>query len=73
MYGFDPIPRVCSSFYRISFCPKFNLIMFKIEPVNLHEQFASDYLIRLVKIYLKKKKFILLTLIPEPLFVFVRH
>ena len=27
--------------------------MFKIEPVNLHEQFASDYL-RLLKIYFKK-------------------
>ena len=29
--------------------------MLKNEPVNLHEQFASDYL-RLLKIYLKKKK-----------------
>ena len=48
------IPRVCSSLYQISFCPKFNLVMFKIEPNNLHEQFASDYL-RLLKIYLKEK------------------
>ena len=52
MCGFDP--RVCSSLYQITFCAKFNLVMFKIEPVNLHEQFASDYL-RLLKIYLKKK------------------
>ena len=52
--GDGTIPLVCPSFYQISFSSKFNLVMFKIEPVNLHEQFASDYL-RLLKIYYKKK------------------
>ena len=38
----------------LPFSPKLNLVPFKTEPVNLYQQFASDYL-RLLKIYLKKK------------------
>ena len=55
--------------YQISLSSKFNLVMFKIEPVNLHEQFASDYL-RLQKIYLKNKKQKNLTFVWWPIYVF---